>query len=48
MEKTKSKTSKFLKLDRLGQRIAHATRAIAKRRKERLERNYERRLLQSI
>ncbi len=47
MDKTKSKAKKFLKLDRLGQRIAHATRAIAKRRKERLERNYERRLLQT-
>ena len=48
MQKTKSKAQQFLKLDKLGQRIAHATRAIAKRRKERLERNYERRLLQSI
>jgi len=46
MEKTKSKASKFLKLDKLGQRIAHATRAITKRRKERAERSYERRLLQ--
>ena len=46
MEKTKSKTGKFLKLDRLGQRIAHATRSIAKRRKERAERSYERRMLQ--
>lgn len=45
MEKTKNKAGKFLKLDRLGQRIAHATRAIAKRRKERLARDYERRLL---
>lgn len=48
MEKTKSKAKKFLKLDKLGQRIAHATRALAKRRRERLERNFERRLLQTI
>nr|MBL8412029.1 hypothetical protein [Dechloromonas sp.] len=46
MEKTKSKARNFLKLDKLGQRIAHATRAIAKKRKERAERTYERRLLQ--
>jgi len=47
VHKTKSKAAKFLKLDKLGQRIAHATRAFAKQRKERLERSYERRLLQS-
>ena len=48
MQKTKNKAQKFLKLDKLGQRIAHATRALTKRRKERLERSYERRLLQAI
>lgn len=48
MQKTKSKAQKFLKLDKLGQRIAHATRALAKQRKEKLERSYERRLLQAI
>jgi len=47
MEKTKSKARKFLKLDRLGQRIAHATKAIEKRRKERLERSFEKRLLKA-
>lgn len=46
MEKTKSKDRKFLKLDKLGQRIAHATRAITKQRKERAERSYERSLMQ--
>lgn len=45
MEKTKRKAAKFLKLDRLGQRIAHATKALARQRKERLERAFERRLL---
>jgi hypothetical protein len=48
MQKTKSKAQKFLKLDKLGQRIAHATKAFAKQRKERMERSYERRLLQII
>jgi len=45
MEKTKSKARKFLKLDRLGQRILHASRAIARRRKERAMRAFERSLL---
>lgn len=45
MEKTKSKARKFLKLDKLSQRILHASRAIDKRRKERAERAYERSLL---
>lgn len=45
MEKTKSKARKFLKLDRLGQRILHATRAISRRRKERAMRAFERSLL---
>lgn len=45
MEKTKSKAGKFLKLDRLGQRILHATRAISRRRKERAARAFERSLL---
>ncbi len=44
MQKTKSKVSKFLKLDKLGQRIAHATLAINKRRKERALRAFERSL----
>lgn len=46
MDKTKSRAKKFLKLDRLGQRIAHAMRAFEKQRKERAARNDERRLLQ--
>lgn len=44
MQKTKSKVGKLLKLDKLGQRIAHATRAINKRRKERALRAFERSL----
>ena len=46
MEKTKSKAKRFLKLDRLGMRIAHAQKYFAKRRKERAERAYERSMLQ--
>jgi len=45
MQKTRSKASKFLKLDKLGQRIAHAARALARQRKTRLERASERRLM---
>lgn len=45
MQKTRSKASKFLKLDKLGQRIAHAARALARQRKARLERASERRLM---
>lgn len=45
MEKSKSRAAKFLKLDKLGQRILHTTRAIAKRRKERAERNFQRSLI---
>lgn len=44
MEKTKRKAAQFLKLDKLGQRIAHAARALAKQRKERALRSFERRL----
>ncbi len=47
MEKTKFKTKRFLKLDRLGLRIAHAQKYFAKHRKERAERAFERRLLQT-
>ncbi len=47
MEKTKSKAKRFLKLDRLGLRIAHAQKYFAKRRKERAERAFERSLLQT-
>lgn len=45
MEKTKSKAKKFLKLDKLGQRIAHAARALARQRKERALRAFERSLM---
>ena len=45
MEKTKRKAAKFLKLDRLGQRIAHATKALARQRKERIQRSIERRMM---
>lgn len=45
MQKTKSKAAKFLKLDRLGRRIAHAVRAMSKERKERVTRSFERSLL---
>ncbi|MGA9394727.1 MAG: hypothetical protein WCA83_11995 [Azonexus sp.] len=47
MEKTKSKAKKFLKLDRLGMRIAHAQKYFEKHRKERAERAFERRMLQA-
>ena len=47
MEKTKSKAKKFLKLDRLGMRIAHAQKYLAKHRKERAEKAFERRMLQT-
>ena len=47
MEKTKSKAKRFLKLDRLGLRIAHAQKYLAKQRKERAERSYERSMLQA-
>jgi hypothetical protein len=45
MEKTKNKAPKLFKLDKLGQRIAHATKALARQRKERAERAFERRML---
>jgi hypothetical protein len=47
MEKTKSKAKRFLKLDRLGLRIAHAQKYFAKHRKERAERAFERSMLQA-
>jgi hypothetical protein len=47
MEKTKFKAKRFLKLDRLGLRIAHAQKYFARHRKERAERAFERRLLQT-
>ena len=47
MEKTKSKAKRFLKLDRLGLRIAHAQKYLEKRRTERLERSFERSMLQT-
>jgi hypothetical protein len=46
MEKTKGKSSKFLKLDRLGRRISHAIRAMEKQRKERAQRSFERQMTQ--
>lgn len=45
MEKTKRKARQFLQLDRLGQRILNAARNIARRRKARAARSFERRLL---
>ncbi len=45
MEKTKRKLKKFFKLDKLGQRIAHASKAFDRQRKERLLRNYERQMM---
>lgn len=47
MEKTKSKARKFLKLDRLGLRIAHAQKYFARQRKERAARTFERSMLQA-
>ena len=47
MEKTKSKAKRFLKLDRLGMRIAHAQKYFSRRRKERAERAFERSMLQA-
>ncbi len=47
MEKSKSKAKRFLKLDRLGLRIAHAQKYLAKQRKERAERSFERSMLQA-
>lgn len=48
MEKTKNKARQFLKLDKLGQRIAHAQKRFAKHRKERAEQAFQRRLLQQL
>ena len=45
--KTKSKAKRFLKLDRLGMRIAHAQKYFTRRRKERAERAFERSMLQA-
>lgn len=45
MQKTRSKASKFLKLDKLGQRIAHAVKGMARQRKERIQRSIERRMM---
>ena len=47
MEKTKRKVKKFFKLDKLGQRIAHASKAFDRQRKERLMRAFERQMLLS-
>ena len=45
MEKTRNKAKKFFKLDKLGQRIMHIARSIAKERKERAEKSFERRMM---
>jgi len=45
MERTKSKVKKFLKLDKLGQRIRHAAKALDRQRKERAVRAFERSML---
>jgi len=45
MEKTKSKVKKFLKLDKLSQRIRHAAKSLDRQRKERAVRAFERSLL---
>ena len=47
MEKTRNKAKKFFKLDKLGQRILHVARSIAKDRKERADRSFERRMMLS-
>ena len=45
MEKTRNKVKKFSRLDKLGQRILNIARSIAKERKERAERAFERRMM---
>ncbi|UCV12497.1 hypothetical protein KI614_04550 [Dechloromonas denitrificans] len=45
MEKTRNKVRKFLKLDKLGQRVAQAARSINRQRKERAIRAFERSLM---
>jgi len=45
MQKTKSKAARFLKLDKLGQKILQISRSIAKTRKERAERSFQNRLI---
>lgn len=45
MQKTRNKARKFFKLDKLGKRILHIARSIAKERKERAERAFERRVM---
>ena len=45
MEKTRNKAKQFFKLDKLGQRIMHIARSIAKERKERAEKSFERRMM---
>ena len=45
MQKTRNKARKFFKLDKLGKRILHVARSIAKERKERAERSFERRMM---
>ncbi|HRC60902.1 MAG: hypothetical protein IPP59_04925 [Betaproteobacteria bacterium] len=45
MEKTRNKAKKFSSLDKLGQRILHIARSIAKERKDRAERAFERRMM---
>ena len=46
VDKSKNKAKKFLKLDRLGMRIAHAQKYFTRQRKERAARAFERSLLQ--
>jgi len=45
MEKTRNKAKKFSSLDKLGQRILHIARSIAKERKDRAKRAFERRMM---
>ena len=45
MEKTRNKAKKFSSLDKLGQRVLHIARSIAKERKDRAERAFERRMM---
>lgn len=45
MEKTRNKAKRFLKLDRLGLRIAHAQKYLSRKRKERAEKAFERSML---
>lgn len=46
MNKSKQKTKRFLSLDKLGKRIAHAQKSFAKQRQERAEKSFQRSMMQ--